>query len=538
MRKVSFDPWILGVFLGGFLYAAFFSQGIPLWDDDFTSWLWKIKDQSVFRFLWEWISPLSTQPEYWGFNERPLEALFYQFCFWISGYESWSYFFLKDLAYAGMGVMIYLWSLRLVPAGSQRKMAAVTATVFFLLTPGPLAAHIMQADFAPFAEFSFLSLTYVIWEQIEGTPTSWKSLKRVAPRLRKSWLKRWLALSILTYLAYKSKADLKLIPFVLGAYVLVVRRHQKFFTIPVLLMLFLAVPWGGEVLSKLPPFFPGSDGSEVNWMWQPASLGRLWDFIWNSEVEGFWDGLKSPTISLGGLFGPFLFGGIAVFGLSQRKVLSGMKWDFQKNTAHRAGLFVLIWLCAQLLAVSALSPINYIFRIRYGILTLVPACILLAGFLGFVYVRLRVSRVPRWLLGLVMVLLGFQAVNNLYRSIKYRRDLGAVMVAVDQVYGYVDHNHPESELALLPDFRPYDYHPDASWALLNRDWIKSMDDLDQRHSPMNTYVISWLPHSSEVLEMVSHFTGCRERVLFDVLFPCSPNGGAYLMRYLGKKPSS
>ena len=105
--------WLL---IGGLMYAWFFGQGVPYWDDDFTSLFWKIKDKSVLQIFLEWLSPLSTQPETWGFNERPMQALTYKLCYGISGYESWSYMVFKGVALALMGVMIYQWGLRLTPA--------------------------------------------------------------------------------------------------------------------------------------------------------------------------------------------------------------------------------------------------------------------------------------------------------------------------------------------------------------------------------------------------------------------------------------
>src|SRR5262245_29280496 len=104
----KYRRWLL---VGGFAYAMFFRHGIPLWDYDFTSWFHKIKDHSFFYYFWNLISPISTQPQYWGFNERPIQALLYKFFYLIGGYDPTVYFIYKSAVYGGLGVMIYQWSL-------------------------------------------------------------------------------------------------------------------------------------------------------------------------------------------------------------------------------------------------------------------------------------------------------------------------------------------------------------------------------------------------------------------------------------------
>ncbi len=70
-RPSTLDPadrlTLILVFAAARLHGWFFTQGLPLWDDDFN-WL---TGRSAGEILWRWISPVSTQPEHWGFNERP-----------------------------------------------------------------------------------------------------------------------------------------------------------------------------------------------------------------------------------------------------------------------------------------------------------------------------------------------------------------------------------------------------------------------------------------------------------------------------------
>ncbi|MDR3606847.1 MAG: tetratricopeptide repeat protein [Oligoflexia bacterium] len=544
-KEDVYRRWLL---VSGFVFAYFFGQGIPLWDDDFTSWFWKIKDKSILQTLLEIISPISTQPQYWGFNERPIQALIYQVCHLISGYESWSYFIYKSLIYSGVGVMIYQWGLRLVqdngpdsrqegrPLGGRRKFAAFAAAVFFLVAPGPVAAHILHQDLATTAEFLFLLLTYFIWAEVERTPEKWVTLPDPRKDQQRAWLTRWVVLSILTYIGYKSKADLKLIPGILALYILLVRRHQwKLFALPIALMGLLAVPWGGVIFHKLPPFVPGSRGSDIGWMWQPANLDRLKDFLWSSGPYDWGLALKAPTLSLAGLLGPYLLTGMVVFlawSVEMRKSQGDCNWNWKTlSMRKRALVFVLIWTGAIVAALSALPALNYTFRIRYGILPLVPVSLLLAWVFGFFSDFSK--QVPKWVVAAAISLLLFQTGINLNRSVHYRRDMGQVMVSVDQVYEYFAKTSPNAKLALFPDFRPYDYRPDAPETFLHKEVLQRPEDLSKGHEPYQTYAISWSPSLWSQVELVQRFSGCRDTSIFDHIFPCASGSGAFLMRYIG-----
>jgi hypothetical protein len=527
----------------GFAYGWLFSQGIPLWDDDFTSWFWKIKDQSLFHYVWEWISPISTQPQYWGFNERPLQSIIYKLCYLISGYESWSFFLFKSAVYGGLGVMIYQWGLRLVPRTPHGRVAAICAAVFFLLTPGPLAAHILHQDLAPVAELIFLAITYRIFSEIEATPVAWSGMPSWKDPAQKAWLRRWALIAFVTYLGYKSKADVKLIPGILAAYVLLMRRHQwRFFAVPVGLMGLLAVPWGKAIFQKLPPFVPGSSGSEIGWMWQPASLERLRDFLWSSGPVDLWGMLSTPTISLAGLLGPFLLVAALAFLAWRMEAFDKVRWGAKETEQDRSRIFVFVWTGVVIAALSALPAINYIFRIRYGILPMVPMALVLAWVFGVFadsvpsLARAGMRQLPKWAAVAAMAAFAFQAGVNLNRSIAYRRSMGQVMIAVDQVYERVAQQHSGDKLVLMPDFRPYDYRPDAPKVFAEKTWLGRNDELPQKGVPEKTMVVSWQPSLWEQLEMVERFSGCRSTSVFDRVFPCPPGSGTYLMKYIGTDP--
>lgn len=538
MLKNAWNDRILRrVVLGSFVLAFVLSQGVPLFDDDFTSWFWKIKDKSFWAILWEWISPISTQPQYWGFNERPVQALVYRIGYWISGYESWSYFLYKDLVYAGIGGMMYLWGLRLTGTTTNGKLAAAVGAALLVLAPPPAAAHVLHSDLATTAELAFLVLSYLMWEEVEATPLQWQGLPSLKQPAQRRWLLRWCGLSVATYLAYKSKADLKVLPGILGAYLVLQPERRKqwaYFAVPLGLMALLAVPWGPGIFAKAPPFMPGSQGSEIGWMWQPASFDRLKDFLISAYSLNLRAWLVEPTLSLSANVGLVLVGLLVFFGFTIEG-LDKVAWLRLKTPVDRARLFCLIWFGAMLVAVSPLPALNYTFRIRYGILPLIPATLLLSWGLGLFFEGSRAKGRPRWVFALGLAVLSAQAAISLARSTKFRHDLGQVMIAVDRVYEHVDKHFPNAKLALLPDFRPYDYRPTMGTAIRERSWLKSNEEL-RSFKPLETYVISWNASLWEELELIEAFPGCRSTTILDHLLPCEEGRGTFLMRYIGKDP--
>lgn len=528
------DRYRSGLLIFGFLYAWFFCQGLPFWDDDFTHWF-AGHERSLLSHLVAWLSPISTRPQYWGFDDRPLQSLLYAIVYRISGYNSWSYCLYRSIVYAALGTMIYSWGLRLAPQSRRRPIATAAAALFFLLAPGPTAAHIMFPDFATTAELIFLALTFVIWDQVEKTPVAWRGLPSLRDPQRRAWLLRWALLALLTFLGYKSKADLKLIPIILGCYVFLVRRWQwALFSVPIALMLVLAIPWGPGIFSKLPPFLPGSAGSPINWMWQPLNLNNLSEFVWSSQPQSMMEGLRSPTLSLGGLLGPFLWPPIILFlsWLFYRRVRppGQESWTNVGTPMDRARTFGLIWFVIVLAAAGSLAPIYYFYRVRYGILTMVPASILLAWVFGMF--AAEAERLSKSFVGLAVLALILQLGVNLFRSVQYRRDFGSTTIAVDQAYRYINERYPNEQLVLMPDFLPYAYRADAGPALNRKQQLKAISDLRSNY----TYVLSWDASMSPEFEMVAHFSGCRQNILFDRLVPCERGNDAYLMLFIGTDP--
>ena len=83
--------------VGGFLWAAFIAQALPFWDGDFTIYFRGMLGKSMGRLLWEWIAPISTNPESWGFLGGAVQFLAYKVSYQIAGYDPWPYSFLRGI---------------------------------------------------------------------------------------------------------------------------------------------------------------------------------------------------------------------------------------------------------------------------------------------------------------------------------------------------------------------------------------------------------------------------------------------------------
>ena len=152
---------------------------------------------------------------------------------------------------------------------------------------------------------------------------------------------------------------------------------------------------------------------------------------------------------------------------------------------------------------SVLPAINYPFRVRYGMITMVPSSLLLAWVFGLF--ADTADRLPRWASVAAVCLLAAQCAINLTRSIESRRRLGRVMVAVDQAYESFARQLPDYRLTRLPDFLPYDYRPRAPESILKKERLGNILELVKGYEPYKTYVLTWEPPLWKQVEVVSEF---------------------------------
>lgn len=525
--------------LGGFLFAAFIVQGLPYWDVDYTVNFTVVEGRSLVGLIADWISPFHApwlpqlqQGDAWGFLDRAAQFVVYRISYQLAGYDAWPYLLFKSLCYAGLGVLVYLWGTRLASEDRAGRSAALAAAAFFLITPGPVAALVWLSDFAPAAELAFLALTFLLWREIERTPAEWDAFWPLDTPAKRRWVLVWIGLSLATYLAYKTKADLKLIPILVGAYVLIVRRRQwRLFAVPLTVMVLLAIPWGTDLFAKPPPFAPGAAQPAVAFFWRPASLATLRDFLWSAGPYDFGTSLRSGSFTLAGLFGPFLL--LALFGYALWRTLShvhppGLMFDTPRR---RARLFAAVWLATAIIACSALPVINDFFRIRYGIITLVPACILLGWLFSDVIGAVRSRSMPAWAAAGFILLACLQAGVDLSRALWHRAELGPVMVAVDRAYAFIARTEPASTVVALRPFRPYDYRHDIA-ALQRRRDIASLAELSTAVEPRPVIVVSWDDPHSPRARVLGRFNGCRDEIAFDRVMRCPSKSEAVVLQYV------
>jgi hypothetical protein len=266
-------------------------------------------------------------------------------------------------------------------------------------------------------------------------------------------------------------------------------------------------------------------------MWQPAKLGRLSEFLWSS-LPFDWHG---ASLSLAGNLGPFLLGAIAVGLLVVPPPDDALPWRtslgwWRETPRRRAHLFVMLWLLAILAGATALPELNYFFRIRYGILPMVPVCVLLASVLGW-FEQGRTA-IPRWLWAVGVVLFVAQMAVSVDRSVRYRREFARVEVGVDQAYAWVAKYFPQDDLFLMPDFLAYDYHLDAPKAILLRRRVAGMAEVMESERSGRATVLSWQGPTTPLLRDAAQFSGCNGS-LFDRFFGCSPGLTIHAMRYIG-----
>lgn|GEM_PF-2674215 len=548
-RNPSFWLFIFGV-----AFALIFSWGLPLWDDDYN-WIARIEDQSVPEILGEILSPVSTLSENWGFNDRPVQSLVTWVLYRVWGYNALPFYLYKSFIFGLLLVVTYRWALLV----TRRRRIATLCAVFYGVTPAVMAAHLWIADFATTAELVLAVTAWLCFHKLEGELFSDDDLSvDVRPWWR--WFAGWLPLLLLIYLAYKTKADTKILPFILLGHVLLVAPRRFLRYLPLgLIVILLAVPWGPAVFHRLPPWLPGSGGSEISWMFREATFHQVLDFIGDPRrlAPGghlFTDIPFSILETVGPLFWLFL---LLLLMAALRRTKGTARTDDEPDRrpiariwrlcglrladgppvtarARRAMVFVLVWSVGALAVSSMLPDMQHLFRIRYGIIPLLPACILLGGMAGRLIPAAGrgAPALGRWLAAGLLTAGMLQIALNGHRAGHYRQDFGGAL-AVHRAYSFIRQHSPwpDTERLLLgPGFQPYAY-PAAFGELFRRKIeLAAWADL-LRQPPGRCLVLAWQLELRPDLQVLKTFTGISDQYLPALLFD-NPHR-VLLYRYVG-----
>lgn len=505
------------------------TQGLPLWDDDYFHGYGRLSDRSLLRIFFDILSPYSDKAQDFGFSDRPVVSFIFRLCYLIEGYSGHLLYWVKNLALAATMILIYHWS---VFIGTEAKSSVRLLNVsrwtagflilFAFFLPATVAAQIWIADFSALSVFWSLGVAYgMIHLLFKGPPAQGSS---------KHWALTWAILIFALFIGYRIKSDTKVIALTFAIYVALFERRQwKWYLGPVLASLLLAIPWGPELFADLPPFLPGSRKVTADYVWKSGGLERIGKFLWSQPPEDFHQWLVTPTAGLVTQIGPLLvlvLVAVGIFlGFRRRMRLSEMD--------RRVFFFAAIWCGLILLGTSALPDINPFFTVRYALIFFVPFTILISWSLKQIF-----AWDSRWQKGVIitfLILVGSQLILNAMRSVNYRKDLGGWQSAIDDIYSAIDAK-PEIDTIYAFEFRPYQFRPDAKPAFRNiRPLNLDLMNIDQVTSlmPMKTAIVSPRAPFQETIEIEARSTGCRGS-LFNHLFPCGDTARLYFLKYIGR----
>lgn len=519
------------VFLVSGSVLLFLVWGLPYWDDDYRHWLTPASAASWPSVLLAWISPVSVVTADWGFVDRPFQMLCFKLAYTIAGLNSAPLLVFKSVAAGGAVTMIYLWSLKL----ARSVPIAMVSALFYLTAPALTAAQVWICDFGAVSQFLFLFLAYLWWGQIESVNVD-------EATVQKRWLTSSAALTAATYLAFRCKADLKLLPPLIFTFLLVADRRKLAVMAPWLVALFFgSVPWSATGLSSVPPFLPGGLQSSNGWVWQRPSLGHVLELFWSQDLAPWTleDSWTVATVPLSSLLWPILlFPGLIIL------VVGSLQIARQPTCRPRPreAVFIALWLMLMILGASALAPLPKFFRIRYGILLLAPLSIAAGAWLRAAWSIIENKRWRAVIGTLLATSLFGQLSLNMRRGIDYREKFGQMVTAVDKIYHAIDApNSGAQTVALVGGFLPYAPWPGANHALAKPVSLGSALDLicgPERFTAGATLAVSWSPVMAPGMEFVGSFDGCHDGSLFERLIPCHiDEARVYLYRYRGVDPS-
>ncbi|OFZ81345.1 MAG: hypothetical protein A2583_14455 [Bdellovibrionales bacterium RIFOXYD1_FULL_53_11] len=500
--------------------AFIYTQGLPLWDADYSQWLAQA-DQSLFTLIKRTLLPVTTEPATWGYSDRPLQALICKILFFLFEYWGGGYFFVKSLAYGAFCGAVYHW----MRALDLSRMASWMATALLALGTGPMAALFWHSDYAVYSQLvAILTLMYAhSFMQTENIPSSvWKKGPGKLPPKFKKFI---IVLVLAVYFGTKIKADMRLVPLVLLAYVFIFeRRLARAYILPLVLALAASLPWSMAMLKKLPPFFPGASGyqglTHVPFAVARAASGL---FVALARTPGLIV-IAACVIMLALLY-------------RSRKAAKTAKNDKEeKNThAHPGGksfdpLFFGTWAVMAALAWSTLPKIDAAGDTRYGIIFATPLVMLAAWIFN---IALKKSSFKGWGYRLLVLAVALQSAVFLRADIRYRIDNGRLVSGLDEIVNTVETRYPGAKFALGPGLGDKAIKPSKVQSLAEKKSFNSLGEADS-YSPGTLYIAATSPVIDHRFTIDLKSPGCTKSA-FDAIF-CKKTGAPVLLKYIGNPP--
>lgn len=489
----------------------FFSHGLPLWDDDYSQWLTQA-NQGFFSNLIRFLSPFTTEPQTWGYSDRPGQVLIYQILHLLFGYWGTGFFFVKSVVFGALIGALYRWMRKL----QIERAICYGALALFAFSTNALASILWHSDFSVYSQLILVLILFWAYPQIEKGPSQFSIYKKGLGNLPAAFTRFALTFFFLVYFGSKVRGDVRLAPVILLAYLAIFRFEKFKVYLPPMGLTFLAtLPWSGQMFKQLPPFLGGK--GYQGWTYGSFSISRVFEFL-GSDLFTF---KSAPLSVLGGLGIVFVLLAIAYFGyqLYREKIEApDEKWGF-----------FLVWFLIALLACGTLASQNKAFELRYTVLAMVPAVFLIG--LGAQNAYRELSGF-RWIQYATVALVFAQVGLHFFHDYQYRRDMGHTIVAVDKIYSTMEKTYANAQLLFAPGFLPYGYKTTgAAPSVAGRKTLNSWEEV-ARYQAGNTYVASWNASLDPRMTVATVATGCGSS-LFDAVFGCKPTEGAVLLKYVG-----
>lgn|GEM_PF-5515617 len=517
MKKTPFafgEFWKHETFFVGviaFVFACALTQGLPLWDDDYHQWL-KQAGSGFFSLLGQILLPFTNQPETWGYSDRPLLVMVYKVLHGVMGFWGTGFFFFKSI---GLGILCAsVWHWLRAREGLDRLSAALVVGLF-MVCANVTASMVMLSDFTVFSQAALIGIL------------AWSLRQMNSPARSDDW-RDWLRFHgfffLSVYFATKLKGDVRLAPLILLAWLGIYRKAWlKVHALPFALTFMASLPWSKDFFRKLPPFVPGATGYS-GWTFSPFSMSRSFEFLFTDLFR--WN---MPSLSVLGAIGIVVVAAFAVY--------AGWRGSRDKLVAPNPETgFLLVWLGVSILACGSIGRQNPVYQLRYTLIPLVPAILLLGRFLAMAVQDFSRSQLAfngmkfAWFRPLLCTVFAVQCLLHLNWSYLHRRDMGRARVATDNTFHAIDANFSGSTFAQLPGFLPYAYRATASNAFQNR---KILNNISEFYAmPIGTIAAGWTPILASDIAIVQVVSSCN-RSLFDLIAPCAPAESMFIMKLVG-----